>query len=306
MLKTRQPDASSQPLAAYHPRVNRRYLAYVAGHVFISYSHTEAADYVERLGEHLGAAGIAVWYDKEIITGDRWRQVIREKIDTCAALIIVMTPGAEQSAWVDREIVLAENLAKPILPLLLKGPVFFGLGDLQYENVATGALPSAAFTSRLRRLLPADRADRRPLDDPVELTRRHDQARAVGDAGDSSKAVRLLRDLVNDRARVLGADHPDTLASRHWLAYYVGESRDRAKAARLFRDLVNDRTRVLGADHPDTLASRHWLAYYVGYSGDRAKAARLFRDLVNDRTRVLGADHPDTLASQMWLVANAS
>jgi hypothetical protein len=122
----------------------------VTGHVFISYSHDETAEYVHRLETHLNLAGIAVWDDKEIISGDHWRRLIREQIDTCAAVIIVMTPDAEQSPWVNCEIVRAENGQKPILPLLLRGTGFFGPDDLQYADVSTGTMPTFAFTNRLR------------------------------------------------------------------------------------------------------------------------------------------------------------
>jgi hypothetical protein len=75
----------------------------VTGHVFISYSHDEAGPYVERLGAYLTEAGIPVWFDTEIITGHRWAHVIRDQIDTCAAFIVIMTPRADQSGWVNRE-----------------------------------------------------------------------------------------------------------------------------------------------------------------------------------------------------------
>jgi hypothetical protein len=67
------------------------------------------------------------------------------KIDTCAAFIVIMSPDAEQSSWVNREIGQAEANAKPIYPLLLGGDVFFRLNDLQFETVTDGRMPSEAF-----------------------------------------------------------------------------------------------------------------------------------------------------------------
>jgi hypothetical protein len=127
----------------------------VGGHVFVSYGHGSDGGYVPRLAAFLAEAGVAVWFDREIITGDRWERVIRERIDTCAAFVVVMTPEAESSAWVMREITRAEAMARPILPLLLSGGVFFRLGDVQFEDVRTGAMPSDGFLARLRTLLAA-------------------------------------------------------------------------------------------------------------------------------------------------------
>jgi hypothetical protein len=192
----------------------------VTGHVFISYSHDEAGPYVEQLGAYLTGAGIPVWYDKEIITGHRWAHVIRDRIDTCAAFIIIMTPGADQSDWVNREISQAEQAKRPILPLLLSGTRFFTLANLQYENVNTASMPSAAFVTRLHALLPAPPRQVSVSDDPHSLTGRHRQASSAGEAGDLAEAVRRGRDVVADRTRVLGPDHPDTLATKRQLTRY--------------------------------------------------------------------------------------
>jgi hypothetical protein len=124
----------------------------VSGHVFISYSHQSDTGYVQRLATHLTAAGIDVWFDKEIIHGDRWTRVIREKIDTCSAFVVVMTPDAEKSEWVEIEIAQARQMDRPILPLLLKGQRFFTLATVQYADVTGGAMPTAAFVGLLRRL----------------------------------------------------------------------------------------------------------------------------------------------------------
>src|SRR5581483_10258050 len=124
---------------------------YVTGHVFISYSHTSDRVYVEKLVEFLQQSGLTVWLDREIISGDRWASVIRAQIDACSALIVVMSPAAEESVWVNREINQAEEMGKPIYPLLLNGRRFFRLSDFQYEDVSEGQMPPAKFVERLRR-----------------------------------------------------------------------------------------------------------------------------------------------------------
>jgi hypothetical protein len=89
----------------------------VSGHVFVSYSQVDRA-YVDALAAHLQSAGLRVWYDHSIATGEGWAETIHEQIDTCAAFIVVMTPAAESSTWVAREINHAEETGKPILPIL--------------------------------------------------------------------------------------------------------------------------------------------------------------------------------------------
>jgi len=122
----------------------------VGGHVFISYSHIPDRSYVDRLAALLTSAGHSVWYDGQLAHGDRWAQVVRHNIDTCAAFIVVMTPDAEQSEWVEREIDEARETSRPILPLLLRGRRFFTLANIQYEDVSTGELPGPDFMTRLR------------------------------------------------------------------------------------------------------------------------------------------------------------
>jgi hypothetical protein len=210
---------------------------YVSGHAFISYSHKNGP-YVDRLAAFLTEAGIPVWFDKEIIDGDRWTTVIREQIDSCAAVVVVMTPEAERSDWVEREIARAQQLHRPILPLLLAGHHFFSLGNLQYSDVTGGAMPGATFVTRLR-----DHVVAHP----------HDSQRSPITTQRTVDMIRWLRDVIDHNRWTLGVDHPETLTSWHQLAILVGESGDRAESVRLFRNVVADRTRVLGPDHPDTL-----------------------------------------------------
>jgi hypothetical protein len=127
----------------------------VGGHVFISYRHAEPdTAYVEKLATFLGTAGIVVWFDREIVSGDRWHALIEQQINTAVAVVVVMSPQASESRWVNREISQAELADKPIFPLLLAGKRFFRLADLHYDDVTEGRMPSARVLARLRDLLP--------------------------------------------------------------------------------------------------------------------------------------------------------
>ncbi|ACZ87903.1 toll/interleukin-1 receptor domain-containing protein [Streptosporangium roseum] len=126
----------------------------MAGYVFISYSRRDHR-YVERLASHLNHAGVRTWFDDEIPIGDRFEKVIRSKIDACAAFVVVMTPDAEESRWVHREITRAEDKGKEILPLLLAGDVFFRINDANCEAVTDARMPTAKFVDQLKALVPA-------------------------------------------------------------------------------------------------------------------------------------------------------
>jgi TIR domain len=118
------------------------------GHVFISYSRHDRA-YVDRLAAHLKDQGEGVWYDREIASGDRWSTVVKRQIETCDAMIVVMSPTAETSEMVENEIDLARSRGKPLVPLLLEGEPFFGLRHLHYTDVrAARDLPGTEFTRR--------------------------------------------------------------------------------------------------------------------------------------------------------------
>jgi hypothetical protein len=127
----------------------------MGGHVFISYSRRQGGGYVEALAAYLDKAGIPVWFDRDIYTGDRWDEVIRTKVDSCAALIVVMTPSADSSEWVSRELTRAASQQKRVFPLLLQGEPFFRLGDIQYEDVTDERMPSEHLVNTLRRLVDA-------------------------------------------------------------------------------------------------------------------------------------------------------
>jgi Protein of unknown function (DUF3105)/TIR domain len=125
----------------------------VTAQVFISQDPAEAAAYVDGLSRYFAVHGLPTWYEREIGGDQRWAQVV-EQIRACSAMVVVMTPGAERSPWVSSQVTFAQQLGKPILPLLLGGTVFPSLAELRSENVTTGAMPSAAFVTQLRSFLP--------------------------------------------------------------------------------------------------------------------------------------------------------
>jgi hypothetical protein len=121
------------------------------GYVFISYSHKDSA-YVARLVAHLTKVGIEVWTDRGIEHGAEWARTIERKLRDCAVFVPVMSRNSRDAEWVAKEILFAQQLRKPILPLLLDGQPFLELLDIQYEDVRDGQMPSDAYIARLRAL----------------------------------------------------------------------------------------------------------------------------------------------------------
>ena len=151
----------------------------MGNHVFISYSRKDQT-YARSLADDLRRHGCEVWIDDRIDYGDRWWRTIVQAIRSSAALIVVMTPDAEESDWVEKETMLAQREGKPILPLLLRGKEFPLLITTQYADVTGGQMPPQDFYDRLRRVfhdlgvpesppLKPERASVAPVRQPFEL-----------------------------------------------------------------------------------------------------------------------------------------
>jgi hypothetical protein len=117
-------------------------------HAFVSYSRTDSA-YVAELIAWLSQKGVPTWTDAGIDYGVRWPAEIRAAVDRSGVVVVVMSPAAESSEWVDRELARAELKGVPIVPLLLAGDPFFRLGSTQYEDVRGGRMPGEPFARRI-------------------------------------------------------------------------------------------------------------------------------------------------------------
>lgn len=129
--------------------------------VFISYSHLDAA-FVARLKVRLLGAGMDVWTDEGIDGGAEWMSVLERQIEACAVFVPIMSDHSRAAAWVLREIDLAQELGKPIAPLLLGGRRFLSLRDIQDEDVSDGQLPGVEWIQRLRTLTGLPRSASEP------------------------------------------------------------------------------------------------------------------------------------------------
>jgi hypothetical protein len=91
-----------------------------SGDVFVSFSR-EDREYVDRLLEAFDERNIKYWLDEQTGTAGRSVRVITRKLEAAIAVVVVMTPDAKQSRWVETELQYALDLPRPVVPLLLRG-----------------------------------------------------------------------------------------------------------------------------------------------------------------------------------------
>jgi hypothetical protein len=91
-------------------------------HAFLSYSRTDTRA-MQRLLDDLRAADLSVWVDEEGLEPgtQAWEKAVGEAIRSSACLVVILSPDAERSIWVGRELALAETLNKRIFPVLIRG-----------------------------------------------------------------------------------------------------------------------------------------------------------------------------------------
>jgi hypothetical protein len=111
-----------------------------AGFVFISYCHFDQA-FVDDLARKLRAEGVAVWYDPDLAAGQRWVQILAERISEASAMIVVVSPESARSAFVEKEILFAQDLGKRLLPVLVRDTANLLLQGYQRVDARNGLNP---------------------------------------------------------------------------------------------------------------------------------------------------------------------
>jgi len=86
--------------------------------VFISYSHVDKG-FARRLSKRLIQIGVNCFLDeKNIEWGDPITDKVRESLNQCTAIIVILSPASLKSAWVPFEVGQAVSAGKRVLPLL--------------------------------------------------------------------------------------------------------------------------------------------------------------------------------------------
>jgi TolB-like protein len=118
--------------------------------IFISYSSKDRQQ-AEQLIELLASAGLSVWIDKSgIDIATSWGKEIVQAIDKCKALVVLLSPNSVVSVNVAKEVSLAAEQKKKILPLDLE-PVEL-TDDLRYHLAGIQRAPMTNIDSIIRAL----------------------------------------------------------------------------------------------------------------------------------------------------------
>jgi hypothetical protein len=89
--------------------------------IFISYAHSDA-DQARRLVNALRTSDVTGWMDSaDIAAGEAISSAVRDALKRSTAVIVLLSPRALQSEWVQFEIGAAEALNKMIIPVIVSG-----------------------------------------------------------------------------------------------------------------------------------------------------------------------------------------
>lgn len=90
------------------------------GYIFVSYSRKDSA-FVDRLISELEKAGHEVWIDRtDIKSGEQWRRQIVAAIDDSDIFLAMLSPNSVTSDNVRRELDLAEEAKKRVIPIIIE------------------------------------------------------------------------------------------------------------------------------------------------------------------------------------------
>lgn len=90
-------------------------------HVFLSYSHKDIA-IMQQIRTDLSVAGLRVWTDETLTPGtESWKNAIEDALQNTGTLVVILSPDAKQSVWVEREIDYARLCGVSIFPILARG-----------------------------------------------------------------------------------------------------------------------------------------------------------------------------------------
>ena len=116
--------------------------------IFISYSSADRPKALQLI-ELLTSAGLSVWIDQSgIDVSTSWSKEIVQAIDACKAFVVLLSPNSIASKNVVREVALAFEKNKKILPLDLE-PVALS-EDLQYHLAGIQRAPMTNIDSIIR------------------------------------------------------------------------------------------------------------------------------------------------------------
>lgn len=157
--------------------------------IFISYSRADR-NYATGLAKAFKEHGISVWMDDSIDHGAAWVKAIWHHLKSCQAFVLIMTPRALDSHWVECELITALEKRKQIFPVLLEDERWYNVANIQYADVRDGSLPPNSFFERVKAHISAARSS--AVDPSVDLKLAHTQENG-GESSDENEFEALLK-----------------------------------------------------------------------------------------------------------------
>lgn len=121
--------------------------------IFISYSRRDQ-EFVTRLATDLDAHVAGVWFDQSAIqAGENWHDEILEGIGECKAFVLVLSPDAVESHYVQEEVNKALELGKTIFPILYRPAKWTGEFESLVKEIQTLDLRSGSYIDNFHKLV---------------------------------------------------------------------------------------------------------------------------------------------------------
>ena len=104
--------ATGQTVTAAPPRRDRRRAERNPRQIFVSHAVADAESFAHRLADDLRRAGYAIWIAPESIPDGQWVSAINRGLAESGVMVLVLTPGALDSPWVEMETNVAIELER--------------------------------------------------------------------------------------------------------------------------------------------------------------------------------------------------
>lgn len=171
---------------------------------FISYAHSDS-EKVKPIINYLIRKGFNIWYDAGIVGGSEWQQAIGDALSQCKGVIAFLSVNFNASKHCKREIAMADDYGKSILPVYLSETNLSN--DLKYILSRTQAvfkykLSDIKFYQELLSLLGATKkptaaktAPAQPQNIEAPLKDKYNKALSYLASGKPLYAIPILKDL---------------------------------------------------------------------------------------------------------------
>lgn len=109
--------------------------SYLPQHVFLSYSQTDEP-VVSDMRKALEEGFIPLWFDKEKLAPGtpQWEESVRKAISSAYCVVLVCSPHARTSPFVQAEVALAQHHGVPILPVWIAGSSWIDAAPLSLSQ----------------------------------------------------------------------------------------------------------------------------------------------------------------------------